>query len=528
MQSLAAEDPLLSFPDFPRERLALASPEEVQSLVLDYIAEHRASVRSTREEIHSDPDFVYKLDNLLRASMEAQGIQPGSIYERIIRDHMAQARLEALLEGVALAVITLALTIATFGGGTIGVVAGVAAVGLSAFQAVDAFNTYVRESNAEDAQLLSEDPSIGWLVLAVVGAAADLGAAVAAVRALRPAAQALNQTGDVLAFRQALSELRGVDARILRAVEHGADAQAAIAQQWRAIAAIGHRANDILGVVAESGYRLMVMAWHGAKRGLVRFDQFLAELHRAQLIARIEDLTPEELHALRGPFDEGLRRALDGFLDPAALDDEARAALTPAEIDDAAAFGRFIGLSDDEVAEVLGTQARVSREADPSALSPEALRGAMRERASGTADETVADVGRLPESGARTVRLAEQSYEIGVAEGRRFLEAQGFTQWDQWINPFEFNGRYGQGIDDVFVDRSGQLWIVEYKGGTAELGAGQMARTWVEQNIQRMEDAQYHFVVNRLQQELRAGRLRGVVVSTPEGEPARIAATFHY
>jgi hypothetical protein len=159
------------------------------------------------------------------------------------------------------------------------------------------------------------------------------------VRALRPAALVLNETGDVLAFRQTVGELQGIDARILRSAERGAEAQAALAQQWRAFSAVGHRVNDVVGVVAESGYRLMVMAWHGAKRGLVRFDQFLAELQRARLIQRIEDLTASELSALRGPFDEGLRRALDGFVNPASLSGELRAALPAGAIDDAAASG---------------------------------------------------------------------------------------------------------------------------------------------------------------------------------------------
>jgi len=149
MQAIAPDHPLLAFPDFPRKKLAETPAEDVQGLLLDYIAEHRDSVRATREEIHSDPDFIYKLDNLRRASMEAQGIQPGPIYERIIRDHMEEEGLIALLKGMAVAVIAIALTIATFGGGTLAVAAGVAAFGLSAWQAIDAFHAYVRESNAD-------------------------------------------------------------------------------------------------------------------------------------------------------------------------------------------------------------------------------------------------------------------------------------------------------------------------------------------------------------------------------------------
>jgi hypothetical protein len=526
MRGLSAAHPLLGFTDFPRGRLGRASADEVQSILLEYIAEHRESVRSTRDAIHSDTDYIYKLDNLLAASKEVQGITPGSIYDRIIRDYIEDQGLIRLVTGIVLAVITLALTIATFGTGTLAVAAGVAAFGLSAWQAVDAFREYMRQSSAADAQLLSEDPSIAWLVIAVGGAVADLGAVAAAVRAIRPFALALNETGDVAAFRSAIEALPGLNQRILNAVEQGAEAQAAIRRQWQALAAIGHRANDIIGVVAESGYRLMVMAWHGARRGVYRFEQFLAELQQARIIAEAGSLTPAEIAALRGPYYEGVRRAREGFLNPSTLSAEVRAGLSPAAIDEAAAFGRFLGLEDDAVVEVLVIQARVAREADPGALSPGALHAAMRERAGVAPEELVPDVRGLPESGVRTVGAVEQSYEIGVAEGRRLLEGRGWGQWDQWINPFEFNGRYGQGLDDVFVDDVGRLWVVEYKGGTAELSPGQMSLDWVQRNIRRLRAAGYDHAADPLQAALDAGTLRGVVVYTAHGEAARAVEVF--
>lgn len=241
MQGLSAAHPLLAIPDFPRGRLGRASPEEVQSIVLDYIAEHRESIRSTRGEIHDDTDFIYKLDDLLSASKEAQGITPGSIHDRIIRDHMADRGLRALLEGIAVAVVAIALTIVSFGTGTLAVAAGVTAFGLSAWQAMDAFREYLRQSAAADAQLLSEDPSIAWVVLAVVGAAADLGAAAKAVRALRGAALTFNEFGEMARFRQAVEALPELNARVRNAVVRAAEAEKVIRAQWRAVGAIGQR-----------------------------------------------------------------------------------------------------------------------------------------------------------------------------------------------------------------------------------------------------------------------------------------------
>ena len=407
MQGLGGNHPLLGFPDFPLGELARAGADEVQAIMLEYIGEHREAVRDTRAEIHADRNYIYRLDALLAASQEAQGIEADSIYARIVHDHMAERQLVALVEGLAVAVIAIALGVVTFGGGTLAVGAGAIAVGISAWQAMEAFRTYLRDEDAHDAQLLSEDPSIGWVVLACVGAAADLGAAVAAVRAIRPLAVAFNETGDVAAFRRAVQALPGLDSRIERAVLQGVEAQAGLRRQMQAIAAIGHRANDIIGVVAEGGFRLMIVAWHGARRGFARFDQFLAELQRARIIASISELSPAELQALRGPFDEGLRRALEGFVPRSAVSAELRAAVPADVMDEAAAFGRSLGLNDEAALEVLETQARVAREADPAAITPDGLRQAMRERAS-----------VAPDARGATAELAETMTDEATAAGR--------------------------------------------------------------------------------------------------------------
>ncbi|RKH73106.1 DUF4157 domain-containing protein [Corallococcus interemptor] len=529
LRPLASDHPLLGLPDFPLERLGRAAPDDVQRLVLAYVSEHRASVVSTRAELHAGPSLIYKLDELLAASYEAQGITPGTIYDRIIRDHVSDEGIEALVEGLLLGVVTLALTVLSFGTGTLAAAAGVTAFGLSAWQAMDAWREYLRMERASDAQLLSEDPSIAWLVLAVVGAAADFGSALAAVRALRPAAEAFNTTGELAAFRRAVNEIPSLDARIASAANRAVNAEDALRQQWQALLGVATRANDIIGAVTEAGGRLMVMAWHLARRGYWRFDQFLAELRRAEFLLDIERLAPEELTALKRLHDEGLRRARDGFLPASGLSQELRAALSPDSIDDAAAYGRFLGLEDDEVLDVLEAQAVVAR-TQADALSPRALQSAMQERAAvpSAAEALVPDVRALPESRARTVGAIEQSYEIGVSEGRALLEGRGWRQWEHWINPFEFNGRYGQGLDDVFVDDAGRLWIVEYKGGTAELSPGQMSTRWVRRQIDRLFDAGHEATAARLREALDDGTLSGAVVSTPHGQPARLIQEFTY
>ena len=481
VQDLSATHPVLSMPDFPHRDLANAAPQHVQSLMLDYIRNHRNAIRETRTEIHSTPSFIYRLDALIAASREAQGIEANSILDLIIRDHISDRQITALLEGVAVAALALALTVATLGGGALAVGAGAAAFGIGTWQAIDAFKTYVREQNAHDAQLLSEDPSIAWLVLACVGAAADLGAAVAAVRTIRPAALALNESGDVLRFRDAVEALPDLDRRIQRAVVRGAEAQAEIRRQVQAIVAIGHRANEALGVGIEGGYRLMIIAWHGARRGLARFEQFLAELQQARIVSRISELSPTELRFLRDQFDEGLRRAIDGFVPRSAMSAELRAAAPAEVIDEAAAFGRSLGLEDDTALSVLESQARLAREVDATAVSPENLRRAMRQRANDApdlhtgealfaehiADETRRGVRAAPEeltaspsAGRGGYREAQLSGDIGEASeaagaGARALPptyAQHITR-DTREDLRAIFGTHGEDALRVFTDR---------------------------------------------------------------------------
>jgi hypothetical protein len=76
-------------------------------------------------------------------------------------------------------------------------------------------------------------------------------------------------------------------------------------------------------------------------------------------------------------------------------------------MDEAAAFGRSLGLEDDAVLDVLESQARLAREADPAAVTPEALQAAMRER-----------VDLAPDLRGRSAELAETMAEDVSAAGR--------------------------------------------------------------------------------------------------------------
>lgn len=135
------------------------------------------------------------------------------------------------------------------------------------------------------------------------------------------------------------------------------------------------------------------------------------------------------------------------------------------------------------------------------------------------AGEHATEEGRVRRTGDLNVIPADSkdlSHDIGVQQGREAARDMGLVPEDLWINPREFNGRYGQGFDDVMIDAAtGHHVIVEYKGGDAQLAPGQMTRAWVEGNILHlMAEAPWNPLGPQLLAELMAGHLRGVVFST--------------
>jgi hypothetical protein len=129
---------------------------------------------------------------------------------------------------------------------------------------------------------------------------------------------------------------------------------------------------------------------------------------------------------------------------------------------------------------------------------------------------------RLPPKGdpADLLAVRDRAHDIGVAKGREAaygdnLKDAGFK------NPFERQGRYGQGFDDIMRTGStldnGDIYIVEYKGGGAVLAEGQMSLEWVLDNIRRLHatgDPADQAFARSLSKALREGRLKGVVFYT--------------
>ena len=186
--------PLLANRDFPREGLTRAGAGDVQSILLDYIRARRDDIGRTRAHLTKTPHMIFGLDDLLKISYQVQEITPGSIFDLIVRDRIRDDTISDIIWKIVIAVIALALGILSFGTGTIAVLAAVGAFGISAYQAIQEYREYEIKSSAYGAQLLSDDPSFAWVIVAIVSAGIDLAAAGSAIKAIRPAAEAFNAT----------------------------------------------------------------------------------------------------------------------------------------------------------------------------------------------------------------------------------------------------------------------------------------------------------------------------------------------
>ncbi len=125
------------------------------------------------------------------------------------------------------------------------------------------------------------------------------------------------------------------------------------------------------------------------------------------------------------------------------------------------------------------------------------------------------------ETGTRGMQVRE-AHDIGVAKGREAAQALDKLTPSNWENPLGHRGGFGQGFDDIMFKPNGDPVVVEYKGGSAELGTGQLSREWVQRNIDLLREAGDTAMADRLQAALDAGKLEGRVYRTPldaDGHP---------
>jgi hypothetical protein len=329
VRSAADAHPLVSNVDFDRERLARASsPGETRSIVLDYIAARKKDIAETRKNLAAKPTMIYGLDKLLEASFQAQKIRSGTIYEKIIRDHISDVHWSEAIPQIILAIIAVAAGLLTGGGGTVAVLAAGTALGIGAYQAIEEFRRYEMKSAAYGAQLTSEDPTMAWVIVAVIGAGIDAAAFASVLPKLRPALEAFNagaEAGDVAALERKLGKLTDVEEDIRKNIIRAAGAEAEARAAWKAIMKPAGLYSYIIPYADYFG-RFVYAVYLSVKRGIREFQVFVKTNEAVELIGDVTKLTAEEMATLKA----GYLKAIE-------------------EMEAVAAHGKALGMTDNEI-----------------------------------------------------------------------------------------------------------------------------------------------------------------------------------
>jgi hypothetical protein len=253
------------------------------------------------------------MDKLMPAFYAGMDIQPGSIHDEIIKDKMRDDTISKIVGGILLAVVAVALTVVSLGTATPAVVAAgasIGAAGLSTYMAYEEYKDYTARHAVAEAGF-AEDPSMIWLVLAIVGAGVDMAATVRAVRALAPAAHALESPGGSLAnFQKAVQELataKQLEQKTAEAAERAASARAAYKAAKGELGQALGKAYSLPGPLTDPEvYRSLVkMAIAKIRQGGHSLSVFVAELRQARIEAKLAaELSPEELSKVKQAWAE--------------------------------------------------------------------------------------------------------------------------------------------------------------------------------------------------------------------------------
>jgi hypothetical protein len=318
VEPLAERWPLLRDEDLRDELAGVMNAPRALEIVLFHISETRTAIAETERNLSEDPKLIYGFDVLFEHAMAAQGVQPGSIYHRIVLRRKERIEDDERLKSIMLAILAVAAGLLTAGGGTVAVIGATAAAAISFHQILEEFRRYEIDSAAHDSELLSSDPTVAWLIVAVAGAALDMAAVAKAVRGLAPAVRAFDETPDVVRLTTEYDEVvRTADADARRLLEEArarvlaaAEAEAQYRHAWRQVLLPARRLNDVLSATGESFGRLVYAVYATVRYHARSLASFLKTREARELLGDLA-LNPSahtgELAALR----EGFRAALD-------------------------------------------------------------------------------------------------------------------------------------------------------------------------------------------------------------------------
>jgi hypothetical protein len=328
--ALQEAHPLLGRRDIPHEELALASPSDTLKILDRYIEDRRKNVKDTRKNLADAPALVFDFPPVMATTFQRLGIASDSFFERIVKDRERDTRVTKTMIKLGIGVFALAAGLVSGGTGAVAVIGGATALGIGAYQAYEEFREYEMRSAAAGAGLLSEDPSLVWVIVSIAAAGLDAAALVKAVRAVAPVAKTFNQTHDVAEFEAALKGLSDLDDSVRATVAKAARLEAEASAAWRSVLRPPAVLRAVLVPGLEEFGRLVYAVFLTARRGILRFELWVKTREAVDLIGDVARLAPEDLRQLKVGYQAAVR-----------------------DMDQVARHGQALGMTEAEVAETL-------------------------------------------------------------------------------------------------------------------------------------------------------------------------------
>ena len=281
---------------------------QIKVFLQNYITSKNQMANNAINKIEKNPEHIYELDTLFTMAKQVEQVQENSIYDSILKAKYNEIHKYDVLKAVGLGILSLAIIIVTWGAATPVVIAGgILSTGISIGLAYEAIEEYKTKKDFHEVGLLSDDPSMAWVVLAIAGAALDAVALAAVLKSARPIAAAAKTFNGAEDTAKALTKLENDLAKIEGLNDK---LQQNIVKQARLSVEFRNAAQDFLhaGTTINSGINpaalpeLIRLAEIGIQQGILSFKNFLLELELLKVIKSVDNLSSEELKILKNAF----------------------------------------------------------------------------------------------------------------------------------------------------------------------------------------------------------------------------------
>ena len=338
----SGQDPLVAERGIDLEKLAGLDAAGVQAYLASEIDDRSEKVAAARRDFTEDPDRVFSRPELVAATQTVLGVDPGTVYGRIISDYVADEASMHLLTQLGLAGLALLLAFLVPGGGWVAAAALIGQAGISTYQAYAAYEEYQQQERDWELGFLSEEPSLFWVGVAIAGAALDIG--IGATEVVRQSATALKalkgpllefseRDGDLAKLLAKIDAAEGLQPKLAQALKREAEAPLAAKQAWHEFAGATGRMSGLLpGTVDPGTVRLLGRAlYRSIRQGATTIARLATEARFLEITGDLARMTGAERAELEAAFDEvkqlvrtGEARGMDeqsllGFVDRWAL-----------------------------------------------------------------------------------------------------------------------------------------------------------------------------------------------------------------